>query len=120
MSQQVTQNVASTIQVILTLNNVPVTGLTFSDVTANLRKAAREFRVGNLYLNRGITGALVSRQPFGGFRLSGTASKAGGRDYLQLFMEPGALRRTRSAAAGRPSPINVQPERMDFGRPDKA
>lgn len=64
-----------------------LTGGVYSRSPANLRRARREFRVGNLYLNRGITGALVARQPFGGFRLSGTASKAGGRDYLPLFME---------------------------------
>jgi RHH-type proline utilization regulon transcriptional repressor/proline dehydrogenase/delta 1-pyrroline-5-carboxylate dehydrogenase len=50
--------------------------------------ARREFRVGNLYLNRGITGALVGRQPFGGFGLSGTGTKAGGPDYLRHFVEP--------------------------------
>ena len=44
--------------------------------------------VGNLYLNRGITGALVGRQPFGGFRMSGIGSKAGGNDYLTQFMIP--------------------------------
>jgi RHH-type proline utilization regulon transcriptional repressor/proline dehydrogenase/delta 1-pyrroline-5-carboxylate dehydrogenase len=44
--------------------------------------------VGNLYINRGITGALVGRQPFGGFKFSGIGSKAGGRDYLVQFMEP--------------------------------
>jgi RHH-type proline utilization regulon transcriptional repressor/proline dehydrogenase/delta 1-pyrroline-5-carboxylate dehydrogenase len=49
---------------------------------------AREFRVGNLYLNRKITGALVNVQPFGGFKLSGIGSKAGGPDYLQQFMVP--------------------------------
>ena len=46
------------------------------------------FEVGNLYINRGITGALVCRQPFGGFRMSGVGSKAGGTDYLLQFMEP--------------------------------
>ena len=48
----------------------------------------REFRVGNLYINRGITGALVERQPFGGFKMSGIGSKAGGPDYLLQFLEP--------------------------------
>ncbi len=46
----------------------------------------REFRVGNLYINRGITGALVDRQPFGGFKLSGIGTKAGGPDYLHEFL----------------------------------
>ena len=44
--------------------------------------------MGNLYINRKITGALVGRQPFGGLRLSGIGSKAGGPDYLLQFMEP--------------------------------
>ena len=48
---------------------------------------AAEFHVGNLYLNRKITGAMVGAQPFGGFNMSGTDSKAGGPDYLQLFMQ---------------------------------
>jgi RHH-type proline utilization regulon transcriptional repressor/proline dehydrogenase/delta 1-pyrroline-5-carboxylate dehydrogenase len=47
--------------------------------------------VGNLYVNRGITGAMVGRQPFGGNRLSGTGSKAGGPDYLMHFVEPRAV-----------------------------
>jgi RHH-type proline utilization regulon transcriptional repressor/proline dehydrogenase/delta 1-pyrroline-5-carboxylate dehydrogenase len=49
------------------------------------------FEVGNLYINRGITGALVGRQPFGGFRMSGIGSKAGGPDYLAQFMVPIAI-----------------------------
>ncbi|MEN6449844.1 MAG: proline dehydrogenase family protein [Thermoguttaceae bacterium] len=65
-----------------------LTGGVFSRKPAHLEAARREFRVGNLYLNRGITGALVSRQPFGGFGLSGAGSKAGGRDYLLHFTEP--------------------------------
>ena len=50
--------------------------------------ACARARVGNLYLNRGITGALVERQPFGGARLSGVGTKAGGSDYLLHFMDP--------------------------------
>jgi RHH-type proline utilization regulon transcriptional repressor/proline dehydrogenase/delta 1-pyrroline-5-carboxylate dehydrogenase len=65
-----------------------LTGGVYSRSPANLRRAAVGFRVGNLYLNRGITGALVARQPFGGFKLSGIGSKAGGPDYLLQFMEP--------------------------------
>jgi RHH-type proline utilization regulon transcriptional repressor/proline dehydrogenase/delta 1-pyrroline-5-carboxylate dehydrogenase len=45
-------------------------------------------QVGNLYLNRGITGALVERQPFGGYKLSGIGTKAGGPDYLLQFLIP--------------------------------
>ena len=65
-----------------------LTGGVFSRTPSHLEKARREFRVGNLYLNRGITGALVGRQPFGGFGLSGVGSKAGGKEYLLQFVEP--------------------------------
>lgn len=67
-----------------------LTGGVFSRRPAHLETARRRFRVGNLYLNRGITGALVGRQPFGGFGLSGTGTKAGGDDYLLHFVEPRA------------------------------
>jgi RHH-type proline utilization regulon transcriptional repressor/proline dehydrogenase/delta 1-pyrroline-5-carboxylate dehydrogenase len=65
-----------------------LTGGVFSRSPRNLERARREFRVGNLYLNRGITGALVGRQPFGGSRLSGGGTKAGGPDYLLQFLDP--------------------------------
>ena len=52
-----------------------------------IERAKREFHVGNLYINRKITGALVGVQPFGGFNMSGSNAKAGGPDYLRLFME---------------------------------
>ncbi len=64
-----------------------LTGAIFSNDRAHLEKARHEFHVGNLYFNRKCTGALVDVQPFGGFNMSGTDSKAGGRDYLQLFMQ---------------------------------
>ena len=67
-----------------------LTGGVYSRKPSNLARAKREFRVGNLYLNRGITGALVGRQPFGGFGLSGVGSKAGGAEYLYQFVEPRA------------------------------
>ena len=67
-----------------------LTGGVFSRKPTHLERARREFRVGNLYLNRGITGALVARQPFGGFGRSGVGSKAGGRQYLLQFVEPRA------------------------------
>ncbi|MBI1312864.1 L-glutamate gamma-semialdehyde dehydrogenase [bacterium] len=60
----------------------------FSRSPANLRRCATELAAGNLYLNRGITGAFVNRQPFGGFRMSGIGSKAGGPDYLLQFVVP--------------------------------
>ena len=65
-----------------------LTGGVFTRHPQNLQKAKEEYRVGNLYINRGITGALVERQPFGGFLMSGIGSKAGGPDYLLQFMEP--------------------------------
>jgi RHH-type transcriptional regulator, proline utilization regulon repressor / proline dehydrogenase / delta 1-pyrroline-5-carboxylate dehydrogenase len=65
-----------------------LTGGLFSRSPANLARARREFRVGNLYLNRRITGAVVGHQPFGGMKMSGVGSKAGGPDYLLQFMEP--------------------------------
>jgi 1-pyrroline-5-carboxylate dehydrogenase len=64
-----------------------LTGGLFSRSRERLERAKREFQVGNLYLNRGITGALVGVQPFGGFKLSGSNAKAGGPDYLRLFLE---------------------------------
>jgi RHH-type proline utilization regulon transcriptional repressor/proline dehydrogenase/delta 1-pyrroline-5-carboxylate dehydrogenase len=65
-----------------------LTGGVYSRSPEHLEQARRRFRVGNLYLNRGITGAIVGRQPFGGFGMSGIGSKAGGPDYLLQFMEP--------------------------------
>ena len=63
-----------------------LTGGIFSRSPAHLDRASRELLVGNLYLNRPITGALVHRQPFGGFKLSGIGNKAGGPDYLLQFV----------------------------------
>lgn len=65
-----------------------LTGGMYSRSPANLRRARKEFLVGNLYLNRPITGAMVGRQPFGGFKMSGIGSQAGGHDYLLQFMLP--------------------------------
>jgi 1-pyrroline-5-carboxylate dehydrogenase len=64
-----------------------LTGGLFSRSRERLERAKREFDVGNLYLNRKITGALVGVQPFGGFKMSGSNAKAGGPDYLRLFLE---------------------------------
>ena len=64
-----------------------LTGAVYSTSQSNLEKARREFHVGNLYLNRKCTGALVGVHPFGGFNMSGTDSKAGGREYLLQFMQ---------------------------------
>ena len=64
-----------------------LTGAVYSTDEAKIERARREFHVGNLYLNRKCTGAMVGVHPFGGFNMSGTDSKAGGRDYLLLFMQ---------------------------------
>ncbi|HEX8136107.1 MAG TPA: L-glutamate gamma-semialdehyde dehydrogenase [Pyrinomonadaceae bacterium] len=64
-----------------------LTGAVYTNDEEKLERARREFHVGNLYLNRKCTGALVGVHPFGGFNMSGTDSKAGGRDYLGLFMQ---------------------------------
>ncbi|WJI24788.1 L-glutamate gamma-semialdehyde dehydrogenase [Thermosynechococcus sp. QKsg1] len=65
-----------------------LTGGLYSRTPSHIQQAKAQFAVGNLYINRGITGAIVDRQPFGGFKLSGIGSKAGGRDYLLQFLEP--------------------------------
>jgi len=65
-----------------------LTGGVYSRSPANIDRCRRDFRVGNLYINRRITGALVGRQPFGGFKLSGGGTQAGGPDYLRHFVLP--------------------------------
>lgn len=65
-----------------------LTGGLYSRSPATIEGVKRAFEVGNLYINRGNTGAIVERHPFGGFKLSGIGSKAGGPDYLLQFMEP--------------------------------
>jgi 1-pyrroline-5-carboxylate dehydrogenase len=64
-----------------------LTGAVYSGSRENLERARLEFFVGNLYLNRKCTGAMVGAHPFGGFNMSGTDSKAGGPDYLLLFTQ---------------------------------
>lgn len=68
--------------------NYALTGGLYSRTPSHIEQAQAEFEVGNLYINRHITGAVVSRHPFGGFKLSGVGSKAGGPDYLLQFLEP--------------------------------
>jgi 1-pyrroline-5-carboxylate dehydrogenase len=70
-------------------NDTPfgLTGAVFTDNPQKIERAEEEFFVGNLYVNRKCTGALVGVHPFGGFNMSGTDSKAGGHDYLLLFMQ---------------------------------
>lgn len=72
-------------------NEYGLTGGVFSRSPKNIELALDTFRVGNLYLNRGCTGALVMRQPFGGAKMSGVGSKAGGPDYLLQFVIPRAV-----------------------------
>jgi 1-pyrroline-5-carboxylate dehydrogenase len=64
-----------------------LTGAIYSNSRAAIERARNEFFVGNLYVNRKCTGAMVGAHPFGGFNLSGTDSKAGGPDYLLLFLQ---------------------------------
>jgi RHH-type proline utilization regulon transcriptional repressor/proline dehydrogenase/delta 1-pyrroline-5-carboxylate dehydrogenase len=73
---------------ILNSTEYGLTGGLFSRSPANIERIKQELDVGNLYINRGITGALVDRHPFGGFKMSGIGSKTGGPDYLKQFMEP--------------------------------
>jgi 1-pyrroline-5-carboxylate dehydrogenase len=68
-----------------------LTGAVYSRDEEKIERAKREFHVGNLYVNRKCTGALVGVHPFGGFKMSGTDSKAGGRDYLLLFLQPKSI-----------------------------
>src|SRR5258706_5559877 len=74
----------------LTVANGTAYGLTGAVYTRNpgkIERAKREFFVGNLYVNRKCTGAIVGAHPFGGFNMSGTDSKAGGEDYLLLVLQ---------------------------------
>jgi len=64
-----------------------LTGAYYGRDRARIEEAKRRLHVGNLYINRKCTGALVGIHPFGGFNMSGTDSKAGGRDYLGLFLQ---------------------------------
>lgn len=79
-----------------------LTGAVFTDNADKIRRAQEEFFVGNLYINRKCTGALVGVHPFGGFNMSGTDSKAGGRDYLGLFLQAKAIARKIKPESDRP------------------
>jgi 1-pyrroline-5-carboxylate dehydrogenase len=70
-----------------------LTGAVYTRDEGRIERAMREFQVGNLYINRKCTGALVGAHPFGGFKMSGTDSKAGGRDYLGLFLQAKTISR---------------------------
>jgi len=69
-------------------NDYALTGGFFSRSPRAIERARQEFLVGNLYINRGCTGAIVQRHPFGGFKMSGGGTKAGGREYLENFLFP--------------------------------
>lgn len=69
-------------------NDYALTGGFFSRSPRAIERAQQEFIVGNLYINRGCTGAIVQRHPFGGFKMSGAGTKAGGREYLENFLFP--------------------------------
>ena len=86
-----------------------LTGGCYSRSPANLKRVRNEFAVGNLYLNRPITGALVGRQPFGGFKLSGIGSKAGGPDYLKHFLIPINVTENTLRRGFAPHPVAEEP-----------
>lgn len=85
-----------------------LTGAIYSNSRERLNVAAEQFHVGNLYLNRKCTGAMVGAHPFGGFNLSGTDSKAGGPDYLLLFTQGKSIAEK----------LGVLPEEDEFQHPD--
>lgn len=76
-----------------------LTGAVFTNDPEKIERAEEEFFVGNLYINRKCTGALVGVHPFGGFNMSGTDSKAGGRDYLLLFLQAKTISRKKPTAS---------------------
>jgi RHH-type proline utilization regulon transcriptional repressor/proline dehydrogenase/delta 1-pyrroline-5-carboxylate dehydrogenase len=84
------KKVKSLDEAIRSANNVrfALTGGIYSRNPSHIERVKEEMEVGNLYINRGVTGAIVERQPFGGYKLSGVGSKAGGPDYLIQLMEP--------------------------------
>jgi RHH-type transcriptional regulator, proline utilization regulon repressor / proline dehydrogenase / delta 1-pyrroline-5-carboxylate dehydrogenase len=84
-----------------------LTGGLYSRSPSNIERVRREFRVGNLYINRKITGALVDRQPFGGFKLSGLGTKAGGPDYLLQFVWPRTITENTLRRGFAPAPTEV-------------
>ncbi len=85
-----------------------LTGAVYSEKKDHVERAEREFMAGNLYINRKCTGAMVGVHPFGGFNMSGTDSKAGGRDYLLLFLQ-GKTISHRVAQELPPPPRTFQP-----------
>jgi RHH-type proline utilization regulon transcriptional repressor/proline dehydrogenase/delta 1-pyrroline-5-carboxylate dehydrogenase len=90
-----------------------LTGGIYSRSPESIAQAKRDFLVGNLYINRKITGALVDRQPFGGFKLSGMGSKAGGPDYLLQFTLPRTI--TENTMRRGFAPASAEKERSAQG-----
>ncbi|HZN62936.1 MAG TPA: L-glutamate gamma-semialdehyde dehydrogenase [Planctomycetota bacterium] len=88
-----------------------LTGAVYTNRKERIERAEREFHAGNLYVNRKCTGAMVGVHPFGGFNMSGTDSKAGGRDYLLLFLQA----KTISERVAQPAPP-APPGRPGFAR----
>ena len=88
-----------------------LTGAVYSASRKNLEKARENFYCGNLYLNRKCTGAMVGAHPFGGFNMSGTDSKAGGRDYLLLFTQGKAISE-KPLRAARPQKKKTKPRKV--------
>lgn len=98
-----------------------LTGAIYSRSQKNIDRAKDEFFVGNLYVNRKCTGALVGVHPFGGFNMSGTDSKAGGPDYLLLFLQAKAIaekviKPTKAAPARKPAVRRAAPARKPASR----
>src|SRR5262249_37787041 len=94
-----------------------LTGGVYSRSPQHIARIKREFRVGNLYINRKITGAMVDRQPFGGCKLSGTGSKAGGPDYLLQFMLPRVITENTMRRGFAPLGHGEEPEPASESRP---
>jgi RHH-type proline utilization regulon transcriptional repressor/proline dehydrogenase/delta 1-pyrroline-5-carboxylate dehydrogenase len=91
--------------------NYALTGGIFSRSLDHIKLAQNEFRVGNLYVNRSITGAMVGRQPFGGAGMSGGGTKAGGPDYLLHFMNPRVATENTLRRGFTPAEINIAPDK---------
>jgi 1-pyrroline-5-carboxylate dehydrogenase len=91
-----------------------LTGAVYTNDPERIERAEREFHVGNLYINRKCTGALVGVHPFGGFKMSGTNSKAGGPDYLLLFTEAKSIARQK----GEP-PLYLKPSASEKAKGEK-
>ena len=88
-----------------------LTGAVYSKNPKKIERAAEEFHVGNLYMNRKCTGAMVGAHPFGGFNMSGTDSKSGGQDYLLLFTQAKTVGIAKKGASVTENSIALKPGR---------